>query len=164
MYTRAFRLGFHEVCRFRPMWWCNGEKACTTESMRFPVSCWCRRATAEPGLSVTAPESKPDGRSIVMSICRPITESSSLANSSSRPHQVGTSITRSFGLGTNSDGTYTGKSHLVRLIKARFGDLHGRAMAGRMSVPVPVNAPVKILLAMTVVTGIVDAVSFLTLG
>ena len=33
-----------------------------------------------------------------------------------------------------------------------------------MSVPVPVNAPVKILLAMTVVTGIVDAVSFLTLG
>ena len=37
-------------------------------------------------------------------------------------------------------------------------------MAGRMSVPVPVNAPVKILLAMTVVTGIVDAVSFLALS
>ena len=48
------------------------------------------------------------------------------------------------------------------------GDLASldKTMAERMSGPVPVNmkAPVRILLAMTVVTGIVDAVSFLALG
>jgi uncharacterized membrane protein YoaK (UPF0700 family) len=37
-------------------------------------------------------------------------------------------------------------------------------MTERMSGPVPVKAPVGILLAMTAVTGIVDAVSFLALG
>jgi len=46
------------------------------------------------------------------------------------------------------------------------GDLASldKTMAERMSGPVPVKAPVRILLAMTVVTGIVDAVSFLALG
>jgi uncharacterized membrane protein YoaK (UPF0700 family) len=46
------------------------------------------------------------------------------------------------------------------------GDLANpdKIMTERMSAPVPVKAPVGILLAMTVVTGIVDAVSFLALG
>jgi hypothetical protein len=46
------------------------------------------------------------------------------------------------------------------------GDLASldKTMAERMGGPVPVKAPVRILLAMTVVTGIVDAVSFLALG
>ena len=46
------------------------------------------------------------------------------------------------------------------------GDLASldNTMAEGMSAPVPMKAPVGILLAMTVVTGIVDAVSFLALG
>ncbi len=50
------------------------------------------------------------------------------------------------------------------------GDLVGdlasldKIMADRKNAPVPTKAPVGILLAMTVVTGIVDAVSFLALG
>jgi uncharacterized membrane protein YoaK (UPF0700 family) len=46
------------------------------------------------------------------------------------------------------------------------GDLASRdkSIAGRMNGPVRVKALVRILLATTVVTGIVDAVSFLALG
>jgi hypothetical protein len=74
------------------------------------------------------------------------------------------------------------KRHLIRFISPTMesretgratgagidlvGDLANldTTMTERMSGPVPVKAPVGILVAMTVVTGIVDAVSFLALG
>jgi uncharacterized membrane protein YoaK (UPF0700 family) len=133
--------------------------------MPFRDFCWLRRAAVVRGSSDTGRAWRFAGKSIATPGSRLTTESFSPANSSNRRHRAGTLTTRSFGRGTNSDGTRETAQAIGRGMDL-VGDLANldRTRAERMSTSVPIKTPLGILLAMTVVTGVVDAVSFLALG